>query len=170
NYQNGDAVGRSYGNRQSDIDARPNPDGSENEKRIKVAAPEIYQPDLSKIPRRIEGQTTDVVGAGHFAEHAYGSHSDWNDPTMSGWSGKMKFNPGTGKGSASIYSTGYQAGIEEKEGYRAVAFNDDKRYSASAEAGLVANARPSGQLGPATPPGPYATRPLPPQSAPLPPS
>src|SRR5262249_13492535 len=157
NYQNWDAVGRSYGNRQSDINARPNPDGSENEKRIKVAAPEIYQPDLSKIPRRIEGQTTDVVGAGHFAEHAYGSHSDWNDPTMSGWSGKMKFNPGTGKGSTSIYSTGYQAGIEEKEGYRAVAFNDDKRYSASAEAGMVANAGLSGELGLDTERGLYAS-------------
>ena len=151
-YQNWDAAGRSYGNRQSDIDAR---DESKTDKQIKVAAPEIYQPDLSKIPRKVEGQTTDTVGAGHFAEHAYGSHLDWDDGT--GWSGKTKVDPGTGKGSTSIYSTGYQAGVEEKEGYRAVAFNSDKRYSASAEAGMVANAGLSGSIGLDTEKGLYAT-------------
>jgi hypothetical protein len=148
-YANWDAVGRSGGNRESDHEA-------EKAGGVKVAAPEIYQPDLSKIPRVVEGQTTDTVGAGHFSEHAYGSHTDWDDKE-SGWSGKTKFNPGTGKGGTTIYSTGYQAGVEEKEGYRAVAFNSDKTLSASAEAGMVANAGLSGSIGLDTENGLYAT-------------
>jgi len=154
--QNWDATGRSYGNRQGDIDARVGPDGKAV-KPITVGAPEIYQPDLSKIHRDVEGQRTDRVGAGHFAEHAYGEHLDWDDAGKSGWSGKTKFNPGTGKGSTTIYSTGYQAGVEEKEGYRAVAFNEDKTLSASAEGGLVANAGLSGSVGLDTKQGLYAT-------------
>ena len=149
--QQWDATGRSYGNRQSDIDAREG-----GEKAIKVAAPEIYQPDLSKIPRVVEGQKSDESGAGHFAEHAYGSHLDWDDG-KTGFSGSTKFNPGTGKGSTSIYSTGYQAGVEEKEGYRAVAISDDKLSKASAEAGMVANAGLSGSIGLDTENGLYAT-------------
>src|SRR5215475_9051558 len=43
--QNWDAAGRSYGNRQSDIDARVGPDGKAV-KPITVGAPEIYAPDL----------------------------------------------------------------------------------------------------------------------------
>jgi len=153
--QNWDATGRSYGNRQSDIDARVGPDGKAV-KPITVGAPEIYQPDLSKIPRTVEGQKTSESGAGHFAEHAYGSHLDWDD-AKSGFSGSTKFNPGTGKGSTSIYSTGYQAGVEEKEGYRAVAISDDKLSKASAEAGMVANAGLSGSVGLDTKNGLYAT-------------
>ncbi|MGN6110936.1 MAG: hypothetical protein ACTHU0_37895, partial [Kofleriaceae bacterium] len=153
--QNWDARGKSYGNRQSDIDAR--------DKGVKVGAPEIYQPDLSKIPRVVTGQKSDERGAGHFREDAYGSHLDGYkadgtvDDGWSGISGKTKFDPASGKGSTSLYSRGYQAGVEKKEGYRAVAFSDDKRHSASAEAGLVANAGLSGSVGADTKNGLYAT-------------
>ena len=155
NVQNWDAAGRSNGNRQGDIDAREGPDGKAA-KPITVGAPEVYQADLSKIHRTFEGQATDVTGAGHFAEHAYGSKFD-SETDKSGFSGSTKFNPGTGKGTTSIYSTGYQAGIEEKKGYRASAISDNKLSKASAEAGLVANAGVSGSVGLDTKNGLYAT-------------
>src|SRR5262249_46480217 len=127
---------------------------------VKIGAPDVWQPDLKSIPRTVEGLGAKDDGAGHFAEHAYGSHLDWTDPAKSGWSGATKFNPGTGKGSTSIYSTGSQAGVEEKEGYRARAshkFDGGGSAVASAEGGMVANAGLSGSVGLDTKNGAFAT-------------
>jgi hypothetical protein len=146
--------GTSGGNRESDIAARDEP--------VKAAMPEIYQPDLSNIPRVTEGVKRDENGYGHFAEHAYGSAIDGYkadgtvDPDYSPW-GKTKFDPATGKGSTSIYSRGAQAGYEEKEGYRATAISADKNSVATAEAGLVVSGGASGSVGLDTEKGLYAT-------------
>lgn len=143
------AVGRSGGNRKSDIEARDKP--------VKVGAPSVWQPNLSKIPRTVTGQRDRgdkkaTSGAGAFHESAYGSHTD-----KEGSWGSMTFNPADGTGGTSIYSRGYQAGVEEKGGYRALAISDDKRHSAQAEAGYVANAGLSGSYGLDTKNGAYAT-------------
>ena len=133
------ATGTSGGNRQSDIDAR--------DEQVKVGAPEIYQPDLSKIPRTTTGQLgledlgkngvakdANINGAGHFTSTAWGTN---NDPLSFG--AKTKIDPLTGKGMTSFMSGGGQAGGEYKNGYRAVAASKDGRHTAQAEGGFVAS-------------------------------
>ena len=143
-YANWDAVGKSSGNRQGDIDAR--------DKAMKVAAPEIYQPDLSKLKVTTEGQKAGVTGAGHFVDTAWGSNTD-----DASWGMKTKIDPLTGKGSTSFGGGGYQAGGIFREGYRAGAYSDDKRYSADAEAGVVMQGGVSGSYGLDTKNGAFAT-------------
>ena len=162
--QSWDATGKTYGNRQGDIDAR---DGA----KAKVGAPEIYQPDLSKIPRHTEGQhglqdlakinaplpdgtvpKHNITGAGAFTSTAWGTNVD---PFTTG--AVTTTNPLTGQGVTSFASGGAQAGGEFKTGYRAVAHSDDMRHTAQAEAGLVASGGASYGLGLNTQSGFHAT-------------
>ncbi|MCE9579565.1 MAG: hypothetical protein K8W52_40970 [Deltaproteobacteria bacterium] len=160
-YANWDAVGKSSGNRQGDIDAR--------DKAMKVAAPEIYQPDLSKLKINTVGQKSisqaketspgsgkyeNLTGAGVFHEGTDGWQSAIVDPTFAP---KTKIDPLTGKGSTSIASGGAQTGFIQRDGVRAVAMSDDKRYTADAEAGLVTQVGASGSYGLDTKNGAFVT-------------
>ncbi|MCE9579564.1 MAG: hypothetical protein K8W52_40965 [Deltaproteobacteria bacterium] len=158
-YQHWDAVdgSRSGGNRQSDIDAR--------DEAVKVAAPEIYQPDLSKIEHHTVGQEAiptdelvkgsgkykNVSGHGTFVDTAWGTHLDAPE-----WGAKTTVGP-DGKGNTSFLSGGGQAGGEFKAGYRGVSMSDDKRYTADAEGGVVISGGASGQYGLDTKNGAFAT-------------
>jgi hypothetical protein len=159
--QNWDAVGSSAGNRQSDIDARDKP--------MKVAAPEIYQPDLSKLKVNTDGQRSissakettpgsgtyeNVSGHGTFHEGTDGWQTAVVDPTFGM---KTKIDPLTGKGSTSFGGGGIQSGFIQRDGVRAVAMSDDKRYTADAEAGLVTQAGASASYGLDTKNGAFAT-------------
>jgi len=181
-YQNWDARGRSFGNRQDDIDSRDKPmkvgmkPGEVGAKTVK--APEIYQPDLSKLNRETTGQKSiasaketapgsgiyeNNTGAGAFTDvttngKSGDEQSAWTSHTDAPkWGAKTKIDPLTGKGYTSFLSGGYQGGAEYKTGYRAGAMSDDKRFTADAEAGFVANAGVSGQYGLDTKNGLYAT-------------
>ncbi len=150
-YANWGGTGTSGGNRQSDIDAR--------DEAVKIAAPEIYQPDLSKLDVTTVGQKSisqagkgeNVTGAGRFTDTAWGSHTD-----DAAWGVKTTVGP-DGKGSTSFGGGGYQAGGIYRDGYRAVAMSDDKRYTADAEAGIVAQGGVSGSYGLDTKNGAFAT-------------
>jgi len=182
-YQNWSAVGRSGGNRQADIDARDNPmkvgmKPASDEGAQVVAAPEIYQPDLSKLNRKTEGQKSiadaketfkgsgvyeNNTGAGRFTDTTWNGKSGdassaWTSNTDEAkWGAKTQIDPLTGKGYTSFMSGGYQGGAEYKTGYRAGAMSDDKRYTANAEAGLVASGGVSGKYGLDTKNGLYGT-------------
>ena len=160
--QHWDAVGKSGGNRQSDIDAR--------DEDVKVGAPEVYQPDLSKLDRTTTGQLglqdlgkdhdpqdniiskgelhpghkagKNITGAGAFTSVASGSHHDEFK-----FEPKTTIDPLTGKGKTTIFGGGDQWGWEGKTGYRAVAHSDDMRHQAQAEAGLVASGGASWNAG-----------------------
>jgi len=186
-YQNWSAVGRSGGNRQTDIDNRDKnvkagfkPASDEGEHT--VAAPEIYQPDLGKLKRTTTGQKSiasaeeikdasgkgtgryeNNSGAGRFTDVTTNGKtgadaSAWTSNTdKAKWGATTQIDPLTGKGYTSFLSGGYQGGAEYKTGYRAGAMSDDKRYTADAEAGFVASGGVSGKYGLDTKNGAYAT-------------
>ncbi len=186
-YQNWSAVGRSGGNRQTDIDNRDKnvkagfkPASDEGEHA--VAAPEIYQPDLGKLKRTTTGQKSiasaeeikdasgkgtgryeNNTGAGRFTDVTTNGKtgadaSAWASHTDEAkWGATTQIDPLTGKGYTSFLSGGYQGGAEYKTGYRAGAMSDDKRYTADAEAGFVASGGVSGKYGLDTKNGAYAT-------------
>ncbi len=172
---NWNAVGRSGGNRQTDLDydhknqtaGFVKDGGNEVDGNQMVAQPEIYQPDLSGLDHKTTGTRSissaketskgsgkyeNLTGAGSFTDTAWGSKT--TDPS---WGLKTKIDPLTGKGQTSIASGGYVAGGEYKTGYRAGAMSDDKRYTANAEGGFVASGGVSGQYGIDTKNGLYAT-------------
>lgn len=180
-YQNWSAVGRSGGNRQSDIDNRDKSvpvglmkdNGNAEEGNQTVSAPEIYQPDLSKLYDKhkvTDGQKSirdakeikgaDGKGTGKYENNTgAGTFTDRTSGTASGgeFGLKTQIDPLTGKGLTTLANAYAVAGGEYKTGVRAGAMSDDKRYMADAEAGFVASGGASGQIGIDTKNGLYAT-------------
>lgn len=158
-YQKWDVSGKSYGNLDSQADA------AAKGQKTKMSAPGVWQPDLSKIPRTTTGvqglkdyKTGEIsdqakTQSGMFRESAYGSYSGGTglfatDPKTGAWKPDNKFKMGAdGKGSFDVGGWQGQWGFEEKAGWRATAISDNKQHAASFEAGAVANAGASGQIG-----------------------
>lgn len=139
--QNWKARGVSGGNRKSDIEAR--------DKGVKVGAPELFQPDLSQIAKKVKtkGHKADENGWGYFHDSASGEYYSGDDKKFNALSGKVQVDP-TGTGGTEVANFAkYQRGVIEKGGVRAVGISPNKRHTANAELGIMASGGYDGALG-----------------------